>query len=104
MEPVPGLLAHVVWGQHITLSHDTVPPNFEYPFHSHSEEQMGIALEGESEVTVGDERKLLKKGDMYHIPSNISHRVVTHTQGAVFINIFSPPRESYKQHANRGTV
>ena len=95
LEPVPGVLTRLVWGQNLMLSHDTLPPNYDYPFHGHPEEQMGIVLEGKSVITLGDETKLLKKGDMYHVPSNLSHKIVTHTQGAVFLNIFSPPRETY---------
>lgn len=95
LEPITGVLSRVVWGQDIMLAHTTVPPEFVYPSHSHPEEQMGIVLEGESEVTVGDETRLLKKGDMYHVPSSINHVIVTHSQRAVFLNIFSPPQKAY---------
>ena len=104
LEPVPRLLSRVVWGQNIMLSYETMQPHFEWPFHSHPEEQMGIALVGEFEMTIGAETKLLKKGDMYHVPSNLSHRIVTHTQGAVFLNIFSPPREAYINLVEEGNL
>lgn len=95
-KPVPGFLVHVVSGQRLMFSHVTLQPNSEAPLHSHAEEQMGIILEGEFEMTIGDETKLLKKGDMYLVPSNVTHGGVTHTENVLVLDAFSPPREAYK--------
>ncbi len=95
-EPASGFLVHVVSGQRLMLSHVTLQPNSDVPLHSHSEEQMGIILEGEFEMTIGDETRLLKKGDMYLVPANTIHSGVTHTEEALVLDAFSPPREVYK--------
>jgi len=95
-KPAPGFLVHVVSGQRIMLSHVSIQPNSEAPLHSHPEEQMGIILEGEFEMTIGDETRLLKKGDMYIVPPNVKHGGVTHSKGLVALDAFSPPREAYK--------
>jgi len=95
-EPAPGFLVHAVSGQKEMLSHVTLQPNSKAPLHSHAEEQMGIILEGEFEMTIGGETKLLKKGDMYLVPSNTTHGGVTRKKQALILDAFSPPREIYK--------
>jgi len=95
-KPAPGFLVHVVSGQRLMLSHVTLQPNSEAPLHSHAEEQMGIMLEGEFAMTIGDETRLLKKGDMYLVPSNTVHGGITHAEEVVVLDAFSPPREAYK--------
>lgn len=96
LEPVPGFLIRVVWGERLMLSHVTLQPHSVAPLHSHPQEQMGIVLEGGFEMTIGDETRLLKKGDMYLVPSNITHGGTTHTERALILDVFSPPREDYK--------
>lgn len=44
----------------------TVPP------HAHGA-QWGIMLEGEMELTIGDETKRYRKGDWYYIPAGVTH-------------------------------
>ena len=96
LEPAPGFLVHAVCGQRMTLSHVTLQPHSEAPLHSHPHEQMGIVLEGEFKFTIGDETRLLEKGDMYLVPPNITHGGSTHSEQALILDVFSPPREDYK--------
>ena len=95
-EPAPGFMVHVVSGRNVMFSHVTLQPKAVAPFHSHSEEQMGIILEGEFEMTIGDETRLLKKGDMYLVQSNADHGGTAGESGCVVLDAFSPPREAYK--------
>ncbi len=97
LEPAPGFLVHAVWGERIMFSHVALRPNSEAPLHSHPHEQMGIVLEGEFEMTIGGETRLLKKGDMYLVPSNSTHGGITHSEQALILDAFSPPREDYKK-------
>ena len=39
----------------------------------------------------------LKPNDGYSIPSNVPHRVVDCAEDSVFVDVFSPPREEYRQ-------
>ena len=50
------------------------------PMHSHGE-QWGIVVEGEMELTIGDETERYGPGDSYHIPAGVEH-------GAVFLSHF----------------
>ena len=87
---------HAVSGQHLMLSHVTLQPHSGAPLHKHAEEQMGIILEGKLEMTIGDETRPLKKGDMYLVPPNVIHGTIAHAEGALVLDTFSPPREAYK--------
>jgi quercetin dioxygenase-like cupin family protein len=54
---------------------------------------MGLVLVGEIEATIGDATKTLKKGDMYHVPSDITHGGKTHIEKAIVLDTYSPPRD-----------
>jgi quercetin dioxygenase-like cupin family protein len=47
-------------------------------------------------MTIGNENSPLKKGDMYLVPPDVTHGVVTHSKGALVLDVFSPPREDLK--------
>ncbi len=95
-EPAPGFLVHVVSGQRLMFSHVTLQPNAVAPLHNHTEEQMGLVLEGEIEFTIGDETRLVKKGGMYSVPSSTDHGGTAGMAGCVALDVFCPPRETYK--------
>ncbi len=96
IEPEKGFFARVVCGENVMLSHVTLEPHSVASLHSHPQEQMGIILEGEFEMTIGEETKLLKKGDMYQVSPNITHGGQTHNESALVLDVFSPPRDGYK--------
>jgi len=96
VEPVPGWKIHVFAGERLSFSRMTLKPDTEAAMHTHSNEQMGIILEGQFEMKIGDETRLLGKGDMYHVASNINHGGFTHARGAQILDVFSPPRD-YKK-------
>ena len=48
-------------------------PNSEVPNHIHPHEQGGMMLEGELEMNIAGEGRLLKPGDVYIIPGNVEH-------------------------------
>lgn len=72
----------------------TNPPGATFPLHSHEAEQVLIILEGSEEHIVGDERFLLKAGDVCIHPANVMHGGKT-TTGFRGIDVFLPPREDY---------
>ena len=75
----------------------TIEPNIDYPHHQHPHEQMGILLDGSLELTMGDETRVLRPGDAYSIPPYLPHKARTFDEGCVVFDVFSPPREDYKQ-------
>lgn len=67
----------------------------EKTFHQHAEEQIGLILNGKVEMTIGDEKKILKANHGYYIPSGIAHGFNVHGQeGVEYIEIFTPPKEN----------
>jgi quercetin dioxygenase-like cupin family protein len=64
--------------------------------HSHPHEQIGMVLEGRLILTIGSEEKTLQAGDVFRIPGNVPHKVVTLDQRVKVIDIFHPIREEYR--------
>ena len=92
----PGVSLRTMWGDKIMMSLVELDANSEVPLHSHPNEQAGLVLDGEFEFTVGEERKIVKKGEFYIIPGGIKHKVVAGQMPSRALDIFSPPRDDYK--------
>jgi quercetin dioxygenase-like cupin family protein len=66
------------------------------PLHSHVHEQMGMCLRGSAEFESDSGVTTVGEGDSYFLASNEKHTVRNPSRGgAVFLDIFSPPREDY---------
>jgi quercetin dioxygenase-like cupin family protein len=50
-----------------------IAPNKEGTAHDHPFDQCGIVVEGEIEMSVGEEKKLLRPMQTYFIPAGIKH-------------------------------
>jgi quercetin dioxygenase-like cupin family protein len=96
MDLVPGARTRTFWGEQMLLSLVEVDANSEVPLHTHTHEQGGVIIEGELEMSIGGEVKLLKPGDMYIIPGNVEHYAKANAVKAVALDIFSPVREEFK--------
>lgn len=92
----PGVDIKVVFGEKAMMSFVDLAPGSSVPIHSHPHEQMGVVLEGEFEFIIGDEKRIVKKGDTYVIPSNVPHGVIVGSVPSKALDVFSPPREEYK--------
>jgi quercetin dioxygenase-like cupin family protein len=93
----PGVSITTAWGDRLMMSFvqfdraDAV-----VPVHSHPHEQMGMGLEGEFELIIDGEAKIIRAGDSYCIPSNVPHSARSVSGPARALDIFNPPREDYK--------
>ncbi len=96
LELVPGARTRTFWGEQMLFSLVEVDADSEVPLHTHPHEQGGIIVEGELEMGVDGEVKLLKPGDMYIIPGNVEHYAKAYTTKAIALDIFSPVREEFK--------
>ena len=95
-ELAEGARTQTFWGDNILLSLVTIDSNSEVPWHTHPHEQAGILVEGELEMGIGDEVKILHPGDIYIIPGDLEHYAKTSSIAAVALDIFSPVREEFK--------
>jgi quercetin dioxygenase-like cupin family protein len=92
--------SRLVAGKNMLVSFIENPPGCVFPLHSHPSEQVLIMLEGEEEHICGDEKFLMKTGDVCIHSSNTEHGGETKT-GFKGIDIFSPPREDHLEKLNR---
>jgi quercetin dioxygenase-like cupin family protein len=62
--------------------------------HSHPHSQVTYVDSGVFEMTIGNQTKIIRKGDGYYVPPNTLHGVVC-TEAGMLIDAFSPYREDF---------
>lgn len=93
IEMVPGLEFRPVLGLNVMVNFVHFEPHTEAPRHWHDEEQISFVLEGELEFEVGDERRVLRRGEALVIPPNVPHGARTHESTCLEVDVFYPPRK-----------
>lgn len=91
----PGVSIAVAGGDRAQMSFVTLTPGSQVPMHDHPHEQMGVVLEGEFVMVIGEESRTIRTGDKYVIPGGVRHGVTEVMVKSVALDIFSPPREDY---------
>jgi len=92
-----GITASIFPGGNVMISVVRVEPNATGSVHSHPEEQWGVLLEGRCTRMQGAQEVEAVAGDFWHTPGGVAHGVRTGAEGAVILDIFSPPRAEYRQ-------
>jgi quercetin dioxygenase-like cupin family protein len=92
IEMVPGLEFRPVVGQNVMVNFVHFAPHTEAPRHWHDEEQISFVLEGELEFEVGDEKRVVRRGEAIVIPPNVPHAARTHEGTCLEVDVFHPPR------------
>jgi len=92
-----GITTRIFPGQHAMLSVVRIEPHATGTVHSHPQEQWGVLLEGECVRIQGGEERAMRAGDFWHTPGGVSHGIRTGALGATVLDIFSPPREEYRE-------
>jgi quercetin dioxygenase-like cupin family protein len=91
VETAPGVHMQGFAGEQLMVTHLFFEAGAGPAAHSHPHEQMTIIVSGEVEFTLGEERAVLKAGDLISIPSNVVHRAVALTAVEMY-DIFTPTR------------
>jgi quercetin dioxygenase-like cupin family protein len=91
-----GLVGRVVEGERMALVVIELDPDCVVPEHSHENEQLGIVLRGALTLRVGGEERTLGPGETWCIAPNIGHSGHAGPDGAVVIDVFSPPRDDWE--------
>ena len=91
-----GVIGRVVHGDRVTLSVVELDPDCVIPEHRHENEQVGVIALGSLTFRIGEEVRELTPGGTWRIPANVPHEVRTGLQGAVVLEVFSPPRDDWK--------
>jgi quercetin dioxygenase-like cupin family protein len=94
-EIITGFRARFVHGDNLTLAYWDVDPGAELPEHSHFQEQICNVLEGQFELTVDGESRIVEPGVAAVIPSDVLHSGKAITACRI-LDIFHPTRDDYK--------
>lgn len=92
----PGVHIQTCSAERMMVAVVDLEPNSIVEEHSHPHEQVGMILKGRVIFFIGGEQKTLQAGDVYRIPGNVRHKVVTLEEPAQAIDIFQPIREDYR--------
>jgi quercetin dioxygenase-like cupin family protein len=90
----PGLVLRPIVGRNLLASWVRYEPHSEAPLHAHEEEQVFVVLEGEIELELDGERRLMRPGQAAIIPAFVPHAARTLDRPAYQLDVFSPPRRA----------
>ena len=93
----PGVDANIFPGDKVMLSVVKIEPHAKGSVHAHPEEQWGVLLEGRCTRIQNDEAIECTAGDFWYTPGGVMHGIVGGDGPSLVLDIFSPPREEYKQ-------
>jgi quercetin dioxygenase-like cupin family protein len=62
--------------------------------HSHPHSQVTYVDSGVFQMTIGDETRIIRKGDGYYVPPNVTHGVIC-LEAGMLVDAFSPIREDF---------
>jgi len=91
------LVLRPVFGHNLTLSFVSMRPHSVAPVHQHPQEQIGTVIEGSYEFELAGQKRVVRRGDVYMVPPNVPHGAVTHEEGCLVLDVFSPPREAFDE-------
>jgi unsaturated pyranuronate lyase len=92
-----GIFARALNGERITMAVVDLAPNAISPEHHHENEQLGFVIDGAITMRVGDEKRELRAGDTYTIPSQVPHEAVAGESGATVVDVFAPVRADWEK-------
>ncbi len=94
-EIAPGFFSKLIHTENNTINFLEVKAGSTIPLHQHPHEQSSFVLEGEFEMTVNGESRILNTNQFALIPGGVVHggRAISDCK---LIDIFSPVREDYR--------
>ena len=96
---MPGLETTILTGLHgerMMMALNATLPGHSVPMHSHPHEQIGMVYAGKATLRIGDEERIVEKGDFYCIPSSVPHGdTCIGEEPFVMLDIFYPARRDF---------
>lgn len=93
-ELAEGVRARIINCESMSISYVTLDTGVNMPEHKHINEQVVNVIEGELELTVNGEPRMLKPGVVEVLPPNIPHGAKALSDCRV-IDVFHPVREDW---------
>lgn len=93
----PGIDTRIFAGEQAMLSVVSFEPNSEGSIHSHDEEQWGVLLSGSGLRIQNGVEVPVAEGDFWCTPGQVEHGFKAGPKGAKVLDIFAPPRDSYRK-------
>jgi quercetin dioxygenase-like cupin family protein len=101
IKPMEGLETTILTGLHgekMMMVLNATLPGHSVPLHSHPHEQIGMVYSGKAVLKIGNEERIVKKGDFYCIPANVPHSdTCIGDEPFVMLDIFYPVRQDFIQ-------
>jgi quercetin dioxygenase-like cupin family protein len=94
-EVFPGFKGRFIHSAHMTFVHWTIEAAAVFPRHAHPHEQVVNMIEGEFELTVDGETRVLGPRGVAIIPANAMHSGKALTRCRI-LDVFYPIREDYR--------
>ena len=94
-EPMAGFVGRFATGVTMTSVTWTVAAGAELPEHAHPHEQVSHVIEGEFEMTIGDETQRLGPGMVAFVAPNVTHSGRALTECHI-VDVFHPVRDDYR--------
>ena len=102
--PMPGLETRVLTGLHgerMMMVLSATLPGHAVPVHAHPHEQISVVYSGRARLRIGDQERVVGKGDFYRIPANVPHTdTCLGDEPFVMLDIFCPIREVFLRQAS----
>jgi quercetin dioxygenase-like cupin family protein len=94
-QPLDGITLKAISGDKTMMTFFAFESDAMIPSHKHPHEQITYVLEGELEFTVGEDTRILRKGDGVVISSNQEHSAKVLKAPAKAVDAWHPLREDY---------
>jgi unsaturated pyranuronate lyase len=91
-----GIKSNIFFGDNVMISVVDIEPETVGKLHSHPEEQWGVLLKGSGVRTQDGVETAVSEGDFWQTPGNVEHTFRAGAQGALVLDVFSPPRQAYR--------
>ena len=92
-----GIDTTIYVGEQAMISVVRFEPGSVGKIHDHPEEQWGICQSGSGIRIQDGERIAVSKGDFWLTPGGVPHGMEAGDNGLVVIDVFAPPRDSYRK-------
>jgi quercetin dioxygenase-like cupin family protein len=96
VDMLPGIVRRTLSeGEHTMLCELRMAAGSMIPAHTHPHEQTGYLASGRFRFRLGDRWLEMEAGDSWSVPGGVEHEVHV-IEDSVAIDVFSPPREEYR--------